>query len=114
MIGMAVVLAVMTIGAGCTDDSAPHLDSATPSSAQRGATIALAGRHLCGASGNCSTAAGEVQVGESLPAVLAQVVSYSDSAAQIVVPSMATVGSTSIIVTVNEQASNALAFEVLP
>jgi len=114
MIDAALVLAVMTLGAGCTDDSAPHLDSATPTSSQRGATIALAGRHLCGASGNCTTAAGEVQLGESLPAVLAPIVSYSDSAAQIVVPTMAPIGATSIIVTVNEQASNALAFEILP
>jgi hypothetical protein len=60
------------------------------------------------------TAAGEIDIGETLPAVRAQVVAYSDTAVQIVVPSLAPVGKTAILVTVDELTSNALAFEVMP
>jgi len=110
----AVVLAVVPVLGGCTDAGEPRLDRATPASAQRGAMVALAGTHLCGSTGDCARAAGEVQIGESSPVVLAQVVGYSDALAQIIVPSIAPVGATAIILTVNERASNALAFEVLP
>jgi hypothetical protein len=105
---------VLALAAGCSDDAGPWLDRASPAAAARGATIALAGRHLCGPAADCTTAAGEVQLGEMQPIVLASVVSYSDTEAQIVIPQVTSVGATSIIVTVNERSSNSLAFEVLP
>jgi hypothetical protein len=100
--------------AGCADDGGPRLDSVTPPAAAHSATLTLAGRRLCGASGDCSHAGGEVQLGLDPPMVRVVVTSYSDTAATLVVPAAAPVGKTALIVTVNERSSNALDFEVLP
>ena len=75
--------------------------------------VTLMGRRLCGANGDCATAAGQVQLLES-QVVKANVVSYSDTRADIVIPDIAAPGTTRIVVTVNERASNTLDFEVLP
>jgi hypothetical protein len=112
-VGAVILAAALSFGA-CADDGGPRLVSAMPSSASRGTDVALSGRHLCGSTGDCAGAAGEVQIGEVFPPLLAQIVDYSDTAAHIVVPVGAPVGATQIIVTVDERASNALAFEVLP
>jgi hypothetical protein len=85
-----------------------------PAAARRGAPVVVTGVRLCGARGDCATAAGQIDLGRSLPLARAVVVAYADTAAQIVVPDAAIVGSTVVIATVNEQASNALDFEVLP
>jgi hypothetical protein len=98
----------------CSDDAGPRLDAVTPPAAARDATVEITGRRLCGAGAACATAAGEVQIGSDPPTVRAVVVSYSDTSAQIVIPSVAPVGDTVLIVTVNERSSNALEFEVLP
>jgi len=111
VLAMGLGLAAMT---ACTDDGGPRLEAATPASARRNATITLTGRRLCGTSGDCATAAGEIQLGLESPMVRAVVLSYSDTAAQIVVPEAAPIGVTSLIATVDERTSNALAFEVLP
>jgi hypothetical protein len=99
--------------AGCTDDHAPHLISVTPGAAPRGAQVTLAGERLCGDPPDCDTAAGAIQIGLALPTTLATVLEYDDDRAVIEVPSTAEIGPTEIIVTVNERASNAIAFEVL-
>jgi hypothetical protein len=99
--------------AGCADDGGPWLAGATPPAAARDAMVTLTGSRLCGARGDCVTAAGEVQLGLDLPMVRATVVSYSDTTAQIVIPSITPVGPTTLLVTVNDRTSNALAFEVL-
>ena len=107
------VLGLVTLVA-CADDGGPRLDAATPSSARRNEMVTITGRRLCGTSGDCATAAGEIQLGLEPPMVRAVVVSYSDTATAIVVPASAPIGATSLIVTVGERSSNALAFEVLP
>jgi hypothetical protein len=99
---------------GCTDDAGPRLDAVTPPAAVRDATVEITGRRLCGTGAACATAAGEVQIGIEPPTVRAVVVSYSDTSARVVIPSVAPIGDTVLIVTVNERSSNALAFEVLP
>jgi hypothetical protein len=99
---------------GCADDGGPRLTAATPAAARRGATVTLTGARLCGARGDCATAAGEIDLGRSLPMVRAVVVDYTDTAAQIVVPDAAPLGQTAVIATVDERSSNALDFEVLP
>lgn len=99
---------------GCSDDDGPRLDSASPAAASRNGVVALAGHRLCGPQGDCARAGGEVQVGIDLPVVRANIVSYSDTGAQIMIPSVAPIGATVLIVTVNERSSNALDFEVLP
>ena len=74
----------------------------------------IAGQRLCGASGDCETAGGEVQFGLELPTLRAPIIRYEDTEAEVEVPALAAVGETSIVVTVNEYSSNELAFEVLP
>jgi hypothetical protein len=106
-------LAVLA-AAGCSETAGPRLDSATPASARANAIVTLAGSHLCGATGDCTTAGGEIQIGLQPPTVQAMIVSYADTVAQIEIPSLAPVGKTALVVTVNARASNALAFEVLP
>jgi hypothetical protein len=95
-------------------DGGPHLDSATPASAHANDIVALTGRHLCGSNADCATAGGSVAIGLSPPTVQAIIVSYMDTTAQIQVPAVAPIGKTDLVLTVNGQSSNALAFDVLP
>ncbi len=107
-------LCVMACLMACTDDGGPRLTASAPAAAARNATVTLTGTRLCGESGDCTKAAGEVQLGLDPPTVRAIVVGYSDTAAQIVIPPVTPLGPTTVLVTVNERSSNALAFEVLP
>jgi hypothetical protein len=109
-----VVLLGLTVLVGCASDGGPRLSSVTPPAARRNATVAIAGHRLCGVGGDCATAAGEIQLGLAPPMVRTVIVSYSDGEAQIVIPPAAPLGATVLIATVNERASNALDFEVLP
>jgi hypothetical protein len=106
-------LARVALMTGCADETGPRLDRAEPAAAGHGAMVTLTGRRLCGKTGDCATAGGQVQIGLDLPTVRANVVEYEDTRAVVVVPDVAPVGRTELVVTVNEQASNALAFEVL-
>jgi hypothetical protein len=108
LVGLALV------AVGCTDDRGPRLDGVVPASASRNTMVTITGRRLCGASGDCMTAAGEIDLGLALPMVRASVVSYADTSAEIVIPPVAPIGSTALVVTVDERSSNALGFEVLP
>lgn len=110
---LAIALGALSFIA-CSDDEGPRLEAATPAAAMRDARVELTGRRLCGEGAACATAAGEIQIGIDPPMVRAVVESYSDTSAQIVIPSVAPIGATVLIVTVNERSSNALAFEVLP
>ena len=100
--------------AGCADDAGPRLDAVTPAAAPPGSMVTLTGSRLCGASGDCARAAGEVQIGLALPTVRAVVVRYGDTSAQIKIPAVAPIGDTALVVTVNERSSNALDFAVVP
>jgi hypothetical protein len=100
--------------ASCSDTTAPRLDSVTPASGRANDIVTLAGRHLCGASSDCAMAGGHVQLGLQPPTVQATIVSYADTMAQIEIPTVTPVGTTELVVTVNDRASNALSFEVLP
>ncbi len=55
-----------------------------------------------------------IQIGLNLPAIDAVITGYTATSATIVIPPLAPIGKTELVVTVNNQASNALAFEVLP
>jgi hypothetical protein len=98
----------------CADDGGPRLLAVTPVSAPRGAMVTVTGTRLCGPGADCASAAGEVAIGRDPPMVRAIVTDYSDSAAQLVIPPVAPVGATALIAIVDERASNALDFEVLP
>lgn len=93
--------------AGCAQTNGPHLTSATPASGPYGTTVTLAGERLC--DGDCMTAGGEITFGD----VRAPIVALSDTSAQVVVPDAAQLGKNSVVLTVNDTASNALAFLVL-
>jgi len=115
--GRSLASALVGLGVlagGCADDGGPRLDGVVPAAASRNAAVTITGRRLCGASGDCATAGGEVDLGLALPMVRAIVMSYSDTSAAIVIPPVAPVGATALIVTVDERSSNALDFEVLP
>jgi hypothetical protein len=100
--------------AGCYD-TGPHLDNAQPASAHVNDAVVLNGAHLCGDSGACAGAAGEVELGINPPLIRMPVTSYGDDTITIVVPSSATgAGKTKLSVTVNDTSSNAISFEVLP
>jgi hypothetical protein len=100
--------------AACADDGGPRLAAVTPAAARRDAMVMVTGSRLCGARGDCVVAAGEVALGRNPPMLRAVVVDYSDTAARIVVPSLAPIGKTVVIAIVDERSSNALDFEVLP
>lgn len=113
-LALAVPLAAATAAAGCIDDSGPRLERIEPAAAGRGAQVTLFGSRLCGQPADCARAAGTVQLGLSSNVVQARVVEYADARAVIAIPDVAPVGPTAIVVTVNERASNAIDFEVLP
>ena len=95
------------LAAGCAQTNGPHLASVTPSQGPYGTTVTIAGDRLC--DGDCMTAGGELTFGDAR----APVVMLTDTSAQAVVPDGAVIGKTSIVMTVNDTASNALAFVVV-
>ena len=107
------VVAGVVAGA-CTVEAGPRLHEATPARAAVGARVQVHGDGFCGAAGDCSAVAYRVSLGLELPSVQAIVHGYSDTTADIQIPSIAPVGSTSIVLTVDGRSSNALDFEVLP
>src|SRR5262249_7632720 len=112
-IRVAVAATALASAAGCIDDGGPRLDAAEPAAAARRATVRLLGRRLCGEGARCESAGGAVRLGAEPPLVQATVLAYGDTEAEIQIPDLAPLGPTVLIVTVNEHASNALAFEVL-
>jgi len=102
------VIRLLVLVAACAQTTGPHLTSVTPASAAHDATVTIAGERMC--AGDCATAAGMFDLGD----VRAAVVALTDTSAQITVPAIAPAGKTSIVLTVNDSSSNALAFEVLP
>ncbi len=100
--------------AACADHPGPVLSSVSPGSAAAGAVVTLTGQRMCGPTGDCATAGGQIQIGLTLPAVEAQIEMFSDSSAQISIPSLARAGDTQLVLVVDDQSSNALAFTVLP
>jgi len=108
------LLLALVASAGCADDGGPRLDAVTPSSAPRAELVTLSGHRLCGVAGDCAHATGDVVLGLSPPQVHVAVVRLEATSADVVIPTIAPVGPTHLIITVDERASNALAFEVLP
>lgn len=111
----AAVLSLLCATPGCVDaGDGPRLSSVAPEAARRGAMVTVTGEHLCGATGDCDTAAGEFRIGLGVPVIQANVLALEDRQAVLEIPALAEVGTTEIVLTVNERSSNALAFEVLP
>jgi hypothetical protein len=109
--GVALLSISASISA-CTDDHGPRLAAAAPASAPAGALVTISGERLCGESGDCEAAGGAIRIGYDNP-VQAMILAYTDTSAQIRIPSITPIGDTVLIVTVNERASNALDFRVL-
>ena len=104
--------AALLLCAACADDNGPRLATASPASASAGALVTLSGERLCGESGDCETAGGSIRLGYDNP-VQVMIIDYADTSAQIRIPSIAPIGDTVLIATVNERASNALDFRVI-
>ena len=100
--------------AACAAEPGPVLAAATPSAASHAATVTLSGARLCGTSSDCMAVAATIQIGLEFPAIDAQITAYTATSATIIIPDNASVGTTDLVVTVNNRASNALSFEVLP
>jgi hypothetical protein len=109
----AALAAIASTGA-CATSAEPRLLAAMPASAPRGAEVTVSGERMCGPAHDCGRAGGQILLGVDPPQVAATIVSYTDTSAVIGIPQVAPVGGTSIVLTVDDQASNALAFEVLP
>jgi len=107
-------LASIAVIGACASDGGPRLVAAAPAAAARGQNVTLSGERLCGPRHDCAHAGGQVVIGLEPPQVAASIVSYEDATAVIGIPAIAPVGQTALLLTVDDQASNALAFEVLP
>jgi hypothetical protein len=108
------LLLAIVASAGCADEGGPRLEAVTPTSATRTEMVTLSGHGLCGAAGDCAHTTGEVLLGRSPPQVHATVVRLDATSVDVVIPQIAPLGPTELMVTVDDRASNALAFEVLP
>lgn len=108
--GLAILTLLVT--ACAAEPPGPRLEAVTPAAAAVGAMVTITGERLCGAAGDCETAGGAIRIGYDTP-VQAMILSYADTTATLRIPQIAPVGPTVLIATVNEHASNALAFEVL-
>ncbi len=76
--------------------------------------VTLTGQRLCGDNDDCAHATGSIVLGLSPPQFQANVVASDPTSIRVVIPSLAEVGDTHLIATVDDRSSNALAFEVLP
>jgi hypothetical protein len=104
---------LLAVGACSVDDGGPRLAQVTPDAAAANAVVAITGTRLCGG-GDCTQIGAVIALGVNPPMVDAEIVSYTDTSASFIVPPIVAAGDTSIIVTVGDQSSNALDFEVLP
>lgn len=111
--GPLLALVIALCGA-CTDDGGPRLDSVTPPASARNTMVTVTGQALCGAHDDCTHATGSIVLGLSPPQIQATVVAAEPTSLRIVIPSLAALGATHLIATVDDRSSNALAFEVLP
>ncbi|MBA3538375.1 MAG: hypothetical protein H0T79_01995 [Deltaproteobacteria bacterium] len=111
---LARVLAGMLGVSGCVAEQGPRLLAVTPGAAPREALVTLEGERLCGATDDCTRAAGEILIGFDPPQVRATVVRYDVDRAEIRIPSIAPIGATQLVVTVDDRTSNAIDFEVRP
>src|SRR5438046_6130146 len=84
--------------AACSSDDGPHLDKAEPASAPLDATVILSGSRLCGANGDCTNAGGQIQIGLSNQ-IQAAIETYADTSIEIVIPPIAPIGKTELILT---------------
>ena len=100
--------------AACTTEPGPQLDAVVPAAASHDATVTLSGERLCGTSSDCMAVTSTLQIGLELPVIDAVITDFTATSATIVIPDLAPVGKTELVITVNNRSSNALAFEVLP
>ena len=111
---MKLALVPLVFGACADDGAGPRLSDVTPARAVPGAAVELAGERFCGSTGECATVAAIVDLGLDPPLLRARVLAYAATSATIEIPALATPGLTSLVLTVDGRASNALDFEVLP
>jgi hypothetical protein len=106
--------AVAALLASCAGVDGPELLSASPASAAAGDTVTLHGTGFCphASEGECGVASGDVVFGLETP-IGAAITRWTATEIDVVVPTLAPVGATEIILTTDGRSSGALAFEVL-
>ena len=107
-----VPVVVAMLFAGCAASTPAHLDDVTPAAVAPGGLVTVTGERMCGVPADCAHAAGEFEI-DSDPAVRAQVMTYSDTEAQLQIPSVTPVGMVTLVLVVNDTASNGLALEIV-
>jgi hypothetical protein len=106
-------LVLVFVLVGCSAGGAtPHLDSVSPAAIAPGGLVMVTGEHLCGDPPDCQNAGGEFELDSSTPVRL-QTTTYTDTAAQLQIPSIAPVGMSTLVLTVNDTSSNGLTLEVV-
>ena len=106
-------LVLVFVLVGCSAGAAPpHLDAVSPPAIAPGGLVMVTGEHLCGDPPDCETAGGEFELDSSTPVRL-QTTTYTDTEAQLQIPSIAPLGMSTLVLTVNDTSSNGLPVEVV-
>jgi hypothetical protein len=105
-------LVLVFVFAGCSGATPPHLDAVSPSAIAPGGLVMVTGEHLCGDPPDCQNAGGEFELDSSTPVRL-QTTTYTDTQAQLQIPSIAPVGMSTLVLTVNDTSSNGLPVTVI-
>jgi hypothetical protein len=109
--GASFVVAAMMF-ASCAASTPAHLDDVTPSVVAPGGLVTVTGERMCGVPADCDHAAGEFQLDSDSP-VRAQVMTYGDTEAQLLIPAVTPLGMVTLVLVVNDTASNGLAMEIV-
>ena len=108
---MRAALAAIAV-AGCAGAGAPSIDQLTPATGRRGDAVVVHGDGFCVPDCDGSPM-GAVDFGLD-PLIRATALTWDATAIQVIVPQSVELGTTEVIVTVNDRSSNAVDFEVVP
>jgi len=97
---------------GCAGSAPARLDDVTPRAVAPQGVVTVTGERMCGAMADCSHATGEFRLDSDTP-VRALVTSYSDTEAQLQIPSLAPIGTVTLVLVVDDTASNGLSLEII-
>jgi hypothetical protein len=104
---------VLALAGGCANDGGPHLVAVSPATAAPGDIVEITGTGFCGAVADCAHVAASVILGTSSPYVDAVPVSWTATIADVQIPTAAPVGKSELVMTVDDQSSNALTIELV-
>lgn len=109
---LVLVSSAIAWSLGCDGSSLAHLDDVTPSAIAPNGVVTVTGEHLCGVPADCDHAAGEFQLDSDTP-IRALVMSYTDREAELQIPSLTPIGMVTLVLVVDDTASNGLSLEIV-